>query len=98
MNNSNAGALGFERRVKPPTDTFNLKNSFIRTMNARQNFSQRAFARAVLAHERVATAGQHIETDVLERDRSRKSFADAASTNDGNGSFGTQGNKLKHAR
>src|SRR6266849_2586096 len=81
--------------MKLPLDAFNFQLAVIRPVNAREYFAQGAFARAVFAHDRVAASGGHLETDVLERDRSRKPFADATETNGGNGSLGAQKNRLQ---
>ena len=92
MNHAHAGALRLERGTEPPGDSFHFKTAFIALMNAGQDLSQRALARAILPHERVARSRPHVETDVLQRHRSRKSLADAAEANGGNGDFGAQEN------
>ena len=94
MNDRDACPLGIKRGMKPPFDTFHHDATFTRLMNAGENFPQRAFARAVLAHDGVAATGGHVKTDALQRDRSRKALADATKADGGIGSFGTQGNKL----
>src|ERR1017187_7882150 len=95
MNDRYAHPLGIKRGMKPPFDPFHQYAPFTRLVNAGENFSQCAFACAVLAHDCVAASGGHVKTDVLKRDRSRKALADATKADGGIGSFGTQGNKLK---
>ena len=98
MNDRDARPLGIKRGMKPPFDTFHHYAPFTRLVDAGENFSQRAFACAVLAHDGVAATGSHIETNVLQRDRSRKPLADATKADGGIGSFGTQRNKLRQAK
>src|SRR5258707_12273288 len=86
---------GIRGGMEPPLDTFHHYAPFTRLVNAGENFSQRAFACAVLTHDCVAATGSHVKTDVLERDRSRKPLADATKADGGIGSFGTQRNTLK---
>src|ERR1017187_5050404 len=95
MNDCHARPLSIKRGRKPPFDTFHQYTPFTRLVNAGENFSQRAFACAVLAHDGVAASGGHVKTDVLKRDRSRKPLGDATKADGGIGSFGTQGNTLK---
>jgi hypothetical protein len=94
VDNRHTGALGFQRGMKPPPDAFNFQAPLIRPVNARKYLAQGAFARAIFAHDRVATSSGDVKTDVLERDRPRKSFANAAKTNGVTGSFGTQENSF----
>src|SRR5258708_40182695 len=63
-------------------------------MNTGQNLPQSALARTILPHERVTRSRHHVKTYVLECHRSRKSFADAAKTDGGNGNFGAQENEI----
>src|SRR4029453_14163072 len=46
-------------------------------MDAGEQLAERALARAVLATERVAGAGVHVEADALEGDHAREALADA---------------------
>src|SRR5882724_10918782 len=98
MHDRHARSLGFKRGMKPPFDTFHHYAPFARLVNAGENFSQRAFARAVLAHDGVAATGGHIKTDVLKRNRSWKPLADSTKADGWIGSFDTQGNKLASLR
>ena len=98
MHDRHARPLGIERGMKPPFDTFHHYAPFARLVNAGENFSQRAFACTVLTHDGVATSSGHVKADILQRNRARKALADATKTDGGNGSFGTQRNKLRQAK
>ena len=95
MNHANSCALGLKRGTKILDHSVNFETTFIRSMDPGQNLPQGALACAVLPHERVADPRHHVKTDILERHRSRESFADASKTNCGNGSFGTQEKELE---
>jgi hypothetical protein len=95
MNNRHARALGIEWRSKPPPDAFHFQAPFVWPVNAREYFAQGAFACAIFTHNCMATTGTDTKTHVLERNRSRKPFADALKSNSGIGRFGAQGNKLQ---
>ena len=49
-------------------------------LDARQQLAQRALARAVLAAQRVTGSAAHVEADVLQRARPRKTLADVTET------------------
>ena len=93
MNNRHARPLRIQGRMKPAFDTFHHDAPFARLVNAGENFTQRAFARAVLAHDCVAASGGYFKTDVLKRNRSRETLADATKA-DGWMGFDTQGNTM----
>src|SRR5580658_4840472 len=98
MNNTDSCALGLKRGTKTPDYSVNFEMTFIRSIYAGQNLAQGALACAVLTHERVADSRHHVKTHILKRHRSGESFADAAKTNCGNGSFGTQEKELMQAQ
>ena len=98
MNNANSCALGLKGGAKTPDHSVNFKMTFIRSVYAGQNLAQGALSRAVLPHEGVADSRHHVKTHILKRHRSRESFADAAKTNCGDGSFGTQEKELMQAQ
>jgi hypothetical protein len=72
-------------------NAFDFDRATIGPVDAGENFSQGAFARAILAHDRVAGSGHYVETHVFERNRARKPLADRAKANGGNGRLSTHG-------
>ena len=50
--------------------------ALVRDVNAGEDFAERAFARAVLTHERVATAARDVEAHAVQREHTGKAFGD----------------------
>ena len=50
--------------------------SVVRRVNSGQNFSQRAFTRAIFTNQRVTTAASDFKTHAVQREHAREAFRD----------------------
>ena len=73
-------SLGFVNRTGLSIDD---QFAFVGRVDAGQNLPERAFARAVLAAERVARATRHIKAHVPQRLHAGKAFADSLELDEG---------------
>src|SRR6516162_5730415 len=63
--------------------SFDPNHAAIAREDARKNLDERAFARAILAHQRMNLAGAHREIDALQGFHTRKAFGQVADFEEG---------------
>jgi len=83
MDHRNAKMTGRERRGCIDGAAFKLNFAFVRGVNARENFTKGAFARAVFADERVATAAFDFKTHRIQREDAGETFGDVLKSEEG---------------
>ena len=76
MHHGDAQLAGRERMGGVNPFAVEMDFSFLRGIDAGEDFAERAFARPVLADKRVATAALDFEADAVQRQHSGKAFAD----------------------
>src|SRR2546425_9173612 len=83
MHHGDAKLAGHERvgRLNPPAIELNF--AFVRGVNAGENLSECAFARAVFANEGMATAVVDVEADTIKRQHAGEAFGDLAEGEEG---------------
>ena len=76
MHHGDAELTGHERVGRMNQPSIELDFAFVRGVNAGENLSERAFARAVFADERMATAVVDGEAHAIKRQHAGEAFGD----------------------
>ncbi len=85
VNGADAGGLGLARGARVDGFAVNEGLAGVARVDAGEGFDERAFARSVLAHERVDLAGARAEVHAVERDDARETFGETAADEGGFG-------------